>query len=209
MEFKKNPWLYGLWGVVVIVLGALVFTKKLDWSTASGFLVMLGLPSILGLKAAASDTPPKDTPPDGPTDGGPYRSSAKPADAPPTTMRNPGGGSVNRAIAQARAILRFRARPLAVGLVAAIALSAIAGCSLLTKENAKSALEVVQVACVMSSTLTNDADVAKACKIADDLIPVVHDLIGQREAAKRSGVKWGDGFDAGAPTDAGADGAAH
>lgn len=53
MELKKNPYLYGLWALVVLGVGALVFTKKIEWSVAAGFLVALGLPSLLGAASAA------------------------------------------------------------------------------------------------------------------------------------------------------------
>lgn len=78
------------------------------------------------------------------------------------------------------------------------------GCHLLTRQNAKTALDAVSIACIATTALTNEAEVAKACELADDLLPVIRNLIGQREAAKRSGYAW-PGSDTGAP-DAGLDG---
>jgi hypothetical protein len=78
----------------------------------------------------------------------------------------------------------------------------VSACSVFTRENAKSALDAIQVACVMSSTITDEKEVADACGVARDLIPVLKNLIGQREAARRSGVHWGRSLDAGATLDA-------
>lgn len=80
---------------------------------------------------------------------------------------------------------------------------ATSSCSLFTKKNANSAIDAITIGCVMSSTLTDESAVADVCDVAHDLLPILRDLIGQREAAKRAGVSWG-----GHPyRDAGADGA--
>lgn len=89
---------------------------------------------------------------------------------------------------------------------ALIFMMAIPGCSLFTKENAKSALDAAQIACVFGTELMDEHAVADACGIARDLIPVLRNLIGQREAARRVGVRWpgtADGGGAPAVGDAG------
>jgi hypothetical protein len=48
MEIKRSPYLYALWALVLGGLGFLVFTHRVDWSTAGAFVVALGLPSLLG-----------------------------------------------------------------------------------------------------------------------------------------------------------------
>jgi len=70
------------------------------------------------------------------------------------------------------------------------------GCGLDAKTVAKDALSVTQIACVFASALTDDAAVAEACKIDKALTPLLRDLIGQREGAKRAGVSWDAGADA-------------
>lgn len=86
-------------------------------------------------------------------------------------------------------------------------LVATPGCSLLTKRNAKTVLDAAAFACVWGNALTDESAVADACGIARTLIPVIRDLIGEREAAKRAaasraGVHWtGPSVDAG-PADA-------
>lgn len=81
-------------------------------------------------------------------------------------------------------------------------LVATPGCSLLTKRTAKTVLDAAALACVFQSEVTDESAVADACDIARELIPIVRNLIGQREAAKRSGVRWSStAADAGA-TDA-------
>ena len=72
-----------------------------------------------------------------------------------------------------------------------IASLAIAGCSLFTAQNAKTALEVSQIACVFATELTDAAAVATACQIDQELVPVIQQLISEREAAKKAGVHWG------------------
>lgn len=61
----------------------------------------------------------------------------------------------------------------------------------LTNQQAKdvtnNVLSDVQIACVLGSALTDDATVAEICGISKDVIPILHHLIGQREALKRYG----------------------
>jgi hypothetical protein len=81
--------------------------------------------------------------------------------------------------------------------LAAVLLVAPAACSLFTPANLKSAIDATQLACVFASALTDSAAVADACQIDRSLVPVLDQLIAQREGAKKSGVRWG--ADAGAP----------
>jgi hypothetical protein len=67
----------------------------------------------------------------------------------------------------------------------------LAACSLFTPQNAKTALEVTQVACVFATQLTDAKAVADVCKIDRTLVPVIEQLIAQREGAKKVGVVWG------------------
>lgn len=66
---------------------------------------------------------------------------------------------------------------------------------------AEAALTLTQIGCVMSSTLTDAQALADFCKIAGPAIPAIQNLIGEREAAKKSGVSW-PGADAGADASA-------
>ena len=72
-------------------------------------------------------------------------------------------------------------------LSAAIVLGA---CSLFTPANVKAALDASELGCVFASELTDAKAVADACSVDRALVPVVEKLIGQREAAKKSGVAW-------------------
>lgn len=85
---------------------------------------------------------------------------------------------------------------------AMIAPAAGQGCALFTPKNINSALDALQIACIFESQITDEQKLASACGIAQDLIPVVRKLVGQREAAKRAGVSWHR-----EPVDAGADAA--
>lgn len=69
-------------------------------------------------------------------------------------------------------------------------ITATIGCShQQAKDVRDAALTLAQIACVFSSTITDEAIVAKTCGIVDKL-PFVRNLIGQREGARRAGVVW-------------------
>lgn len=93
---------------------------------------------------------------------------------------------------------------MAIGAVALVFGVVTSGCSIFTKKNANSALDAVQIACVFGTEVIEEEAVADACGIARELIPVIRNLIGQREAAKRAGVRWGQTLDGGVPFEAGA-----
>ena len=68
------------------------------------------------------------------------------------------------------------------------------GCASWTKQDTKAAeqagLSLAQIACVFGSVLTDAPALAEACAIDKSLSPVLEQLIGQREAAKRQGVHY-------------------
>jgi hypothetical protein len=73
----------------------------------------------------------------------------------------------------------------------------VTGCSStpLQIQNIENAvLSAEQVACIFASSITDAPALAKACNIADavlpTLLPLIEKLIGQREAAKRAGAPW-------------------
>lgn len=70
----------------------------------------------------------------------------------------------------------------------------ILGCSGLTQQQVntitKGLLSESQLACVMSSTLTDSQALATVCGIDQALVPVLQQLIGVREGAKRAGVQY-------------------
>lgn len=79
----------------------------------------------------------------------------------------------------------------AIATAASLALMmAISGCSLFTRQNAKTALDAAALACVFQSEIEDEGALADACELARDLIPVIRNLIGQRDAAKLAGVRW-------------------
>lgn len=87
----------------------------------------------------------------------------------------------------------------------AVAPAAGQGCSSLSHQDIKNiekdALTVADIACVFGSALVDPEALALACGIEKRFVPILDQLIGQREAAKRAGVKW-------TPRDAGASDAA-
>jgi hypothetical protein len=78
-------------------------------------------------------------------------------------------------------------------------------CALFTAKNARTALDALQLACVFQSLVTDEKALADACGVADDMLPVLRNLVAQREGARRAGVSWARPHaDAGlAPADAG------
>ena len=77
------------------------------------------------------------------------------------------------------------------------------------KQGLDTALDVVQLGCLMQGLGAFEIDpalAAKICNVAPKLVPVVSDLIGYREAGRKAGVTWksGSGLDGGAAPDAGA-----
>lgn len=90
---------------------------------------------------------------------------------------------------------------LLAGCVVVVVGSAIseAGCKdpQLAQDIVHGALEAEQIACIFNSTITNDQELATLCHIAEPLLPLVRQLVGQREGARRAGVSWGATADGG------------
>lgn len=59
-----------------------------------------------------------------------------------------------------------------------------------TKEAEQAVLTAAQVACIMLSELSESQEVVTACKVEQSLTPVVRELVGTRDAAKKMGVKY-------------------
>lgn len=90
------------------------------------------------------------------------------------------------------------------GLIAVVyvgaAMMSLAACSLFTKQAAKDALSVVQVACIIAHAEMPDSDAAKACEVADLLIPDVKRILAEHRAGVARAAKAGAcGPDAGKP----------
>ena len=51
-------------------------------------------------------------------------------------------------------------------------------------------LKATDLACVMSSLLTDSREIASICRLADILIPIVQKLVSVRDAARRAGVVY-------------------
>lgn len=72
-------------------------------------------------------------------------------------------------------------------IVTTLSLPLVVGaCSLFTKQNAKTVLNVVEMACVIADEFSKTPrEIANACHIADDLIPEVDKLLEARKAAAK------------------------
>jgi len=89
-------------------------------------------------------------------------------------------------------------KPLVLVLVAG---SMLSGC--LKEANTPDTFGEDALSCIFGSPIADAPALTKLCRLAPKLIPIVTDLIGQREGAKRSGVAWSHASDAGSPADGG------
>lgn len=48
IDFKAHPGIIAVWIVVIAGVGFLMYSGRITWEIAAGFLVTLGLPSLLG-----------------------------------------------------------------------------------------------------------------------------------------------------------------
>ncbi len=60
---------------------------------------------------------------------------------------------------------------------------ALPGCALFTSQNAKSVLDVVQVACIIANADSADAAIVQVCGIADVLIPDLKQILSAERTA--------------------------
>lgn len=77
----------------------------------------------------------------------------------------------------------------ALALVGALSLTQVS-CTPQAKSAANGALSAVELACIFSSYETDPSTLSQICGVARDMIPIVRQLIGQREGARRAGVAW-------------------
>lgn len=82
-------------------------------------------------------------------------------------------------------------------LVAALLASSVVCCS---RQEARDVHDVVlkttDLACVMGSLIVDPVALQHYCRLADELLPIVRNLIGFREAGRRAGVSWAPPNDA-------------
>ena len=93
--------------------------------------------------------------------------------------------------------MKLSPRSLVLGILLSSAPVAILDCTPQQSKDAHefvdTALDIVQLACLMNGLggfITDAEAAAKVCKVAPKLVPVVSDLIGVRDAARKSGVVW-------------------
>ncbi len=73
-----------------------------------------------------------------------------------------------------------------IGFIGAATLAlaiALPGCSLFTSQNAKTVLDIAQVACIIAHAESQDATVAQVCNVADTLIPDLQRILGEQRKA--------------------------
>jgi hypothetical protein len=64
----------------------------------------------------------------------------------------------------------------------ALTLVTIPACALFTKQNARTVLDFLQIACVIQNATLGEAHVAQVCGIANELIPSLRELLAQQRA---------------------------
>lgn len=70
-----------------------------------------------------------------------------------------------------------------IGFTAALCLMLLPGCSLFTSQNAKTVLDVAQIACIIANAESTDATVAQVCSVADALLPDLQKILGEERKA--------------------------
>ncbi len=201
---RVRPWLAVALGLAGGVANKIV--EGTAWKTAllggalAGMTAILGhqfvIESVLagkeiGVKPASNDT-------NGTTGGGtPYRDPAPPGEpaAVVITVDEPNlRAALARFKSKAHAFSIHRMPGFFAATVASLLLGLMMtfapGCGLFTSKNIHSALDAVQIACVFESDVSDSSALADACGIAHDLIPILGNLVGEREAAKKAGVHW-------------------
>lgn len=172
-----------LWtGVAALVIGALVRAVKSDGATIA--LANLGLPPVpkralpwiaLALGAASAVL-------DARVNGTPWEAAAA------AGVLSAGGAIVGHDLGKGVPGL---GRTLVFVAVITFASSA---CSLFTRQNARSVLDIAQVTCIIARQEAPESDIAKACGVADDLMPDLRRLLAEsRAASARAGASAADG----------------
>lgn len=70
----------------------------------------------------------------------------------------------------------------------------LASCSLFTKENVKTVLDVAKVTCIIANVALDDEAVAKLCDVIQAERPAMQDILGkQRAALSKAGCHQKDG----------------
>lgn len=82
-------------------------------------------------------------------------------------------------------------------LLAAVAALSCTGSRPVSPETTRDALTLTEIACIFASNLLDAPALASYCRIDPRLAPIIADLIGQREGARRAGVRWPSDADAG------------
>jgi hypothetical protein len=66
-----------------------------------------------------------------------------------------------------------------------VAVIVLSGCSAAARRDARTALDVVQIACVIANAESDDATVREICRIANALLPDVKHILAEQRAASR------------------------
>lgn len=68
-------------------------------------------------------------------------------------------------------------------LVGMVMLCGVVACTPWQKQAVKTALDVISYACVLGQAESTDAEIQKACNLADDVMPATRELLAQHRAA--------------------------
>lgn len=171
LQFKNDSRLIVFAIVLVLATAAGVYGKYISPKEGMIFLAgALALPGLFGRKDDDKTDPPVPPPPKLPFIGGSLLS-----------------------IIGAALLFVGAACLVADPMIEPPITSVVTGCSLTrqeAKDVTKKALSVLDLACIFASSIVDEGALAKACGIADDLTPLLRELVGQREAARKAGVTW-------------------
>ncbi len=88
-------------------------------------------------------------------------------------------------------------------LTALVALCALAGCTAFPAQAVTDVVSLALARCVAEAEATDEATLAKACKVSEDMMPILHELLASKKTGMARAARAG--ACAPGPSDAGRD----
>ena len=88
---------------------------------------------------------------------------------------------------RARSVFLWIAFAVASMVMAGLMVAALTDCTPGQRRTARYALDAMQIACILTSSLVDENAVAQACQIAEDLRPALREALAGKAAAARQG----------------------
>lgn len=200
LQFKKDWQLILFACVLALVTGGLIWHKDVDPKVGLAFLTgALALPGLFGRAPKKFEGEDTGIDSDGGGSDGPSSGSRMKAVvdehaetirsmpvAPPSkpNERNKWLIEIQARLWQARLSIPQMARGWAVVIACVMAFHLLGACSVFTKKNANTALDVVQTACVIANATLSEKKVTEVCDVTDELVGPMRTLLASTKAAE-------------------------